>query len=183
MISKWRNWFGGRRGGVFFLLLGIGIIGIFIALELRFPAAAQLQAVTGRVDWTYDSRGAMYFAARTAPQQFVVHVKGDADGRLRAALRSATKLYPVTVRFSPAQVNHPGFLPGDFHVAYGVSVGGKEVTSLGDVRTSYRRDNLVALVMGLVFMLLGAQRLYIYRDESLTSGRAGGGRRASRRLP
>ena len=30
MISKWRNWFGGRRGGVFFLLLGIGIIGIFI---------------------------------------------------------------------------------------------------------------------------------------------------------
>lgn len=183
MISKWRNWFGGRRGGVFFLLLGIGIIGIFIALELRLPNAAQLQTVTGRVDWTYDSRGAMYFAARTTPQQFVVHVKGDADGRLRAALRSATRLYPVTLRFDPKQVNHPGFLPGDFHVAYGVSVGGKEVTSLDQVRSSYRRDNLVALAMGLVFMLLGAQRLYIYRGEALTSDRAGGGKRASRRSP
>lgn len=182
-MGKSSKLFSGRRGGLFFLLLGIGIIGIFIALELRLPNAAQLQAVTGRVDWTYDSRGAMYFAARTTPQQFVVHVKGDPDGRLRAALRSATKLYPVTVRFDPRQTNHPGFLPGQFHVAYGVSVGGKEVTSLSDVRASYRRDNLVALAMGLVFMLLGAQRLYIYRDEPFTASRAGGGRRTSRRWP
>ncbi|KQQ36213.1 hypothetical protein ASF61_08470 [Duganella sp. Leaf126] len=180
-MNTWRNWFGGRRGGFFFLLLGLGIVGVFIALELRFPAAAQLQAVTGRVDWTYDSRDAMYFAARTTPQQFAVHVKSDADGRLRAALRAATRLYPVTVRFAPDQVNHPGFLPGDFHVVYGVSVGGKEVTSLDDVRASYRRDNLVALVLGAAFMLLGVQRLVIYRNEKPNAGRAGGGTRASRR--
>jgi hypothetical protein len=180
-MSKWRTLFAGRRGGMFFLLLGAGLIAVFIALEVRFPAAAQLHTVTGRVDWTYDSRGAMYFATRTTPQQFVVHVKGDGDGRLRAALRSATKLYPVTVRFHPEQVNHPGFLPGDFLVAYGVSVGGKEVTSLADVRASYRRDDLVALVVGLLFIGLGIQRLRIFPKDAPSADRAGGETRASRR--
>ena len=158
------KWFQGRRGAMFFLLLGIGVVGVFLVLEWRFPAAARLETVTGRVDWTYDSRGAMYFATRTTPAQFVVHVKGDSDGRLREALRAATKLYPVTVRFDRSQLNHPGFLPGDFYVAYGVSVGGKEVTALSDVRASYRRDNFVALFMGLVFIAFGLQRFYIFRS-------------------
>ncbi|MET0322974.1 MAG: hypothetical protein ABW069_19800 [Duganella sp.] len=177
------KWFKGRRGGVFFLLLGIGMIAVFIALEWRFPSAAQLETVTGRVDWTYDSRGAMYFAARTDPQQFVIHVKGDADGRLREALRASTRLYPVTVRFDRGQVNHPGFLPGDYYVAYGVSVGGKDVTGLADVRASYRRDDLVALALGVIFILFGVQRLYIYRNEApvVSSAPADGGKRASRR--
>ena len=183
-MSKWRTLFAGRRGGVFFLLLGLGLIAVFVALEIRFPAAAQLHTATGRVDWTYDSRGAMYFATQTTqttPQQFVVHVKGDSDGRLRAALRSATKLYPVTVRYDPDQVNHPGFIPGDFLVAYGVSVGGKDVTSLADVRASYRRDDLVALVIGLLFIGLGIQRLRIFPKDAPSADRAGAGTPASRR--
>jgi hypothetical protein len=180
-MGKWRTLFAGRRGGMFFLLLGMGLIAVFIALEIRFPAAAQLHTVTGRVDWTYDSRGAMYFATQTTPQQFVVHVKGDGDGRLRAALQSATKLYPVTVRYDPEQVNHPGFIPGDFLVAYGISVGGKEVTSLADVRASYRRDDLVALFLGLVFIGLGIQRLRIFRAEPPSADRADDETPASRR--
>ena len=168
-----KQWFAGERGAYFFLLLGIGLILVFAVLEWRFPAAAQLQAATGRVTWNQSTRGALYFAIGEG-RQFVLYAKGDAEGRQREAVLDAV-LYPLTVRYDPRQPSRAGFAPGDFYTVYGIAVGGKEVESLDTVRGSYRRDNLIALVMGLFFAAYGGQRV------RLASGRrAAGGTPASR---
>ena len=72
-------------------------------------------------------------------------------------------LYPVTVKFDPRQSTRPGFVPGYFYITFGVAVGGKAVTAFDDVRAAHRRDNLIALVLGLVFTAFGARRLYLLR--------------------
>ena len=160
-----RKWYQDRRGGYFFLLLGIAMLVVYGALEWRFPAAGKLEAVTGRVSWSYTSMGALYYTVAGDARQFVLLEKGDADGRLRAAVRDATMLYPVTVKFDPGQTTRPGFLPGFFYITFGVAVGGKDVAAFDDVRAAHRRDNLIALALGLAFTALGARRLYLLRGE------------------
>jgi len=157
------KWYQDRRGGYFFLLLGIGLMLVYGALEWRFPAPDRLVAVTGRVTWSYTSMGALYYTVDGDARQFVLLEKGDTDGRMRAAVRDATMLYPVTVRFDPDQTKRPGFLPGFFYITFGVAVGGKDVTAFDDVRAAHRRDNLIALALGLVFTAFGARRLYLLR--------------------
>lgn len=160
-----RKWYQDRRGGYFFLLLGIGLMLVYGALEWRFPTAERLESVTGRVTWSYTSRGALYYTVAGDTRQFALLEKGDGDGRMRAAVRDATMLYPVTVRFDPRQTTRPGFLPGFFYTTFGVAVGGKDVTAFDDVRAAHRRDNLISLVLGLVFTALGIRRLYVLRGE------------------
>ena len=92
-----RNWFADQRGAWFFLLLGLGLIGVFVALELRFPQAGQLETARGRVVWQQDTRGALYFIL-SDHQQFVLNAKGDQDGRQRATIRDGVS-YPITVTF------------------------------------------------------------------------------------
>jgi hypothetical protein len=157
------KWYQGRRGAYFLLLLGIGLLIVYGALEWRLPTADRLASASGRVAWSYTSRGALYFTLDGEARRFVLLEKGDVDGRLRAAVRDATMLYPVTVRFDPLQTSRPGFLPGFFYIAFGVSVGGKDVTSFDDVRRAHRLDNLIALAMGLVFAAVGGRRLYSLR--------------------
>jgi hypothetical protein len=170
-----KQWFAGERGAYFFLLLGIGLIALFVILELRFPAAETLRSASGRVVWSQSTRGALYFAIGDGKSQFVLYAKGDAEGRQREAVLDAV-MYPLTVRYDSARPARSGAAPGDFHTVYGVAVGGKEVASLAAVRGSYRRDNLVALVMGIFFAAYGAQRV------RLASGRrAAGGTPASPR--
>ena len=158
-----RKWYQDRRGGYFFLLLGIGLMLIYGALEWRFPAADRLETVTGRVTWSYTSRGALYYTVNGDARQFALLEKGDSDGRMRAAVRDATMLYPVTVKFDPRQTTRPGFLPGFFYNTFGVAVGGKDVTAFDAVRAAHRRDNLISLLLGLVFTALGIRRLYLLR--------------------
>jgi len=169
-----RNWFADQRGAWFFLLLGLGLIGVFVALELRFPQAGQLETARGRVMWQQDTRGALYFIL-SDHQQFVLNAKGDQDGRQRAAIRDGVS-YPITVTFFRQQKSSPGVVPGDFYTAYGVVVGGKEVASLEEVHSAYRRDDLVALAMGVLAAVAGAWRL-----RTLRVSRVAGGRPASRR--
>lgn len=161
-----RKWYQDRRGGYFFLLLGIGLLAVYGALEWRFPARDRLEALTGRVTWSYASMGALYYTVAGDARQFVLLEKGDPDGRMANAVRDATMLYPVTVRFDPAQTTRPGFLPGFFYITFGVAVGGKDVVAFEDVRAAHRRDNLIALVLGLVFTALGVRRLYLLRGEA-----------------
>jgi hypothetical protein len=161
-----RKWYQDRRGGYFFLLLGICLMLIYGALEWRFPAADRLEAVTGRVTWSYTSMGALYYTVAGDQRRFALLEKGDPDGRMRAHVRDATMLYPVTVKFDPRQTTRPGFLPGYFYITYGVAVGGKDVTAFDAVRAAHRRDNLIALVLGLAFTALGARRLYLLRGEA-----------------
>jgi hypothetical protein len=171
-----KDWFAGERGAYFFLWLGIGLIALFGLLEYRFPKAEQLETARGRVVWQQETRGALYF--RLADQQLVLYAKGDADGKQRAAIRDAT-MYPLTVQFLRAQKTGIGFAPGEFYTAYTVAVGGKQVASLDAVRGDYRRDNFIALAMGIAAVLAGAWRLRAL--GAATSRRAGGGRPASRR--
>ena len=160
-----KNWFAGRRGAYFFLLLGLGLMMVYVALERNFPAAGQLQAATGRVAWTHPAQGGLYFAFAGEPRRFVVYVKGDGDGRLRRAVGDAgAGSYPVTVQLHPGQSASPGFLQGRYYTVYGVSVGGKEVSSLATVQASYRRDNLIALVMGILFAAYGGRLVYNLRN-------------------
>jgi hypothetical protein len=186
------NWFKSRRGAYFFLLLGLGLMVLFGVLEWRFPRAAQLETATGRVTWSQPARGALRFALERG-ERFVLYTKADDDGRLRAALMdaAAAAAYPVTVRFDRAQPAQTSI--GDFYAVYGVAVGGKEVASLDAVRGSYRKDNLIALAMGVVFAAAGALRLYQDRgrvsspaassvvSSAVSSHRAGGGKPAIRR--
>ncbi|MRW84814.1 hypothetical protein GJ698_12050 [Pseudoduganella sp. FT26W] len=171
-----KDWFAGERGAYFFLWLGIGLIALFGVLEYRFPQAPQLETARGRVTWQQETRGALYFTL-SDQQQLVLYAKGDGDGRQRQTIRDAA-LYPVTVKFFRQQKTGIGFAPGVFYTAYGVSVGGKEVASLEQVRRDYRRDNLIALVMGIAAAAAGAWRV---RTLGPSSRRAGGGRPASRR--
>jgi hypothetical protein len=173
-----KDWFAGERGAYFFLWLGIGLIALFGVLEYRFPKAGQLETARGRVTWQQETRGALYFILADT-QQLVLYAKGDEQGRQRAVIRDAA-LYPVTVKFFRQQATGIGFAAGDFHTAYGVAVGGKEVASLEAVRDAYRRDNLIALVMGIAAAVAGAWRLRGVGARA-SSGRAGGGRSASRR--
>jgi hypothetical protein len=170
-----KQWFAGERGAYFFLLLGIGLILLFAALEWRFPAAAQLQTATGRVAWSQPTRGALYFAIGDGTRQFVLYAKGDAGGRQRQAVQDAA-MYPLTVRYDPRQPSRNGAAPGDFHTAYVLSVGGKDVAALDQVRGNYRRDNLIALVMGVLFAAYGGQRV-----RRASARRADGGTPASPR--
>ena len=157
------KWYQGRRGAYFLLLLGMGLLVVYGALEWRLPAADKLQTASGRVSWSYTSRGALYFTLEREARRFVLLEKGDADGRLRAAVRDATMVYPVTVKFDPLQTSRPGYPPGFFYVTFGVAVGGKDVTSLADVHRAHHLDNLIALAMGLVFAGVGGRRLYSLR--------------------
>jgi hypothetical protein len=170
-----KQWLAGERGAYFFLLLGIGLILVYAALEWRFPAADKLETATGRVTWSQSTRGALYFAIGDGRQRFVLYAKGDAEGRQREAVLDAV-MYPLTVRFDRRQPARSGFAPGDFYTAYGIEVGGKEVAGLDAVRGSYRRDNLIALVMGVFFAAYGAQRV-----RRASARRAAGGTPASRR--
>jgi hypothetical protein len=169
-----KQWFAGERGAYFFLLLGIGLILVFAALEWRFPAADRLETATGRVKWSQPARGALYFALGDGKQQFVLYTKGDAEGRQREAVQDAV-MYPLTVRYDRRQPARSGLAPGDFYTAYGIAVGGKDVVSLDAVRSSYRRDNLIALVMGIFFAAYGAQRVRL-----ASARRAAAGKPASR---
>jgi hypothetical protein len=171
-----KDWFAGERGAYFFLWLGIGLIALFGVLEYRFPGQEQLQTARGRVTWQQETRGALYFTL--SDQQLVLYAKGDADGKQRAAIRDAA-MYPITVQFLRAQQTGIGFAPGVFYTAYSVAVGGKQVASLDQVRSDYRRDNAIALVMGIAAIIAGAWRVRALR--ATTSRRAGGGRPASRR--
>jgi hypothetical protein len=170
-----KQWFAGERGAYFFLLLGIGLMGLFAVLEWRFPAADKLQAATGRVTWNQSTRGALYFAIGDGERRFVLYAKGDAEGRQRDAVLDAV-MYPLTVRFDPQRPSRTGLAPGDFLTAYGIAVGGKEMVGLDAVRGSYRRDNLVALMMGVLFAAYGGRRVRL-----VSAARAGGGKPASRR--
>jgi hypothetical protein len=172
-----KDWFAGERGAYFFLWLGIGLIALFGVLEYRFPPQEQLETARGRVTWQQETRGALYFKL-SDQQQLVLYAKGDADGKQRAAIRDAT-MYPVTVQFLRAQQTGIGFAPGAFYTAYTVAVGGKQAASLDEVRSAYRRDNAIALVMGIAAAIAGAWRLRSL--GTATSRRAGGGRPASRR--
>jgi hypothetical protein len=172
-----KDWLAGERGAYFFLWLGIGLIVLFGVLEYRFPAAAQLEPARGRVTWQQETRGALYFIL-SDKQQLVLYAKGDADGKQRAAIRDA-QMYPISVSFLRAQKTGIGFAPGDFYTAYVVVVGGKQVASLQEVRSAYRRDNLIALVMGIAAATAGAWRVRSLGGAS--ARRAGGGRPASRR--
>jgi len=170
-----KPWFAGERGAYFFLLLGIGLIGLFALLEWRLPAAGQLQTATGRVTWSQSTRDALYFALGDGEPRFVLHAKGDPEGRQRAAVLDAV-MYPLSVRFDPRRPSRTGLAPGDFHTAYGIAVGGKDAVGLDAVLSSYRRDNLVALAMGVLFAAYGGGRV-----RRVSAARAGGGRPASRR--
>jgi hypothetical protein len=179
------NWFKSRHGAYFFLLLGFGLMMLFGVLEFRFPRAEQLESATGRVTWNQPARGALQFALERG-ERFVLYAKGDGDGRMRAALLDAATAaaYPVSIKFDQAQLAKTSI--GDFHAVYGVAVGGKEVASLDEVRGSYRKDNLIALAMGVVFAAAGALRLYQDRGRAISnpaasSRRAGGGKPAIRR--
>ena len=169
-----KPWFAGERGAYFFLLLGIGLIGLFALLEWRLPAAGQLQTATGRVTWSQSTRDALYFALGDQ-RRFVLHAKGDPEGRQRAAVLDAV-MYPLTVRFDPRRPSRSGYAPGDFYTAYGIAVGGKEVAVLDAVRGSYRRDNLLALGAGIFLAASGALRL-----RGASGRRVAGGTPASRR--
>lgn len=173
---KMKDWFADRRGAHFFLWLGIGLIALFGVLEYRFPSAAQLATARGRVVWQQETRGALYFILADK-QQLVLYAKGDPDGRQRAALRDGA-MYPVAVQFLRQQPARTGFAPGEFYTAYVLAVGGKEAASLAQVRSAYRRDNLIALAMGVAAAAAGAWRLRTFRPSA---PRAGGGRPASRR--
>jgi hypothetical protein len=165
--NKMKNWFAGRRGAYFFLLLGIGLMMVYVALERNFPDAGQLQTATGRVALLHPAQGGLYFALAGEPRQFVVYVKGDSDGRLRQAIGDAEAgSYPLTVLLHPGQSASPGFLQGRYYTVYGVSVGGKDVSSLAAVQGSYRRDNLIALVLGLLFAAYGGRLVYNLRNAA-----------------
>jgi hypothetical protein len=169
------KWFAGERGAYFFLWLGIGLIALFGVLEYRFPQAAQLEQARGRVVWQQETRGALYFIL-SDQQQLVLYTKGDASGRQRQTIRDAA-MYPVAVTFLRQQKTGIGFAPGDFSTAYGVAVGGKQVATLEQVRADYRRDNLVALLMGIAAAAAGAWRVRSLRPSTR---RADGGKPASR---
>ncbi|SDF60350.1 MULTISPECIES: hypothetical protein [unclassified Duganella] len=171
-----KDWFAGERGAYFFLWLGIGLIALFGVLEYRFPQAQQLETARGRVVWQQETRGALYFVL-SDKQQLVLNAKGDIDGRQRQTIRDA-QMYPVSVQFLRAQKTAIGFAPGAFYAAYGVAVGGKTVLSLDEVRSAYRRDNLIALAMGVAAAVAGAWRV---RSFSPGRRRAGDGKPASRR--
>jgi hypothetical protein len=170
-----KQWFAGERGAYFFLLLGIGLIGMFAVLEWRFPAADQLQTASGRMTWNQSTRGALYFAIGDGQRRFVLYTKGDPEGRQREAVLDAV-MYPLTVRFDPSRPSRTGLAPGEFHTAYGIAVGGKDVVGLDAVRGSYRRDNLVALVMGVFFAAYGGRRVRL-----VSAARAAGGKPPGRR--
>lgn len=172
-----KDWFAGERGAYFFLWLGIGLVALFGVLEYRFPKAQQLETARGRVTWQQETRGALYFRL-SDQQQLVLYAKGDADGKQRATIRDAV-MYPVSVQFLRAQQTGIGFAPGVFYTAYGVAVGGKPVAELDQVRSDYRRDNLIALAMGMAAVIAGAWRLRALGAS--ISRRAGDGRPASRR--
>ena len=170
------NWFADQRGAYFFLLLGVGLMMVFGALEFSFPRTEQLEVARGRVVWQQETRGALYFIL-SDKQQLVLYAKGDANGHQREAVRDGAS-YPITVKFFRQHKTGIGFAPGEFYTAYGVAVGGKDAVSIDDVRSAYRRDNLVALVMGIAAVAAGAWRLKSLRPSSR---RAAGGRPASRR--
>jgi hypothetical protein len=172
-----KDWFAGERGAYFFLWLGIALIALFGVLEYRFPKPEQLETARGRVTWQQETRGALYFTL-SDQQQLVLYAKGDADGKQRAAIRDGA-MYPVSVQFFRQQQTGIGFQPGPFFTAYGIAVGGKPVASLEQVRSDYRRDNAIALVMGIAAVVAGAWRVRALGAS--TSRRAGGGRPASRR--
>ena len=160
-----KNWFAGRRGAYFFLLLGIGLMMLYVALERNFPRAGQLEATTGRIAWTHPAQGGLYFGLAGESRRFVLYFKGDGDGRQRrAVLDAGAGTYPLTIRLHPSQTATPMFLPGRYYTVYGVSVGGKEVSSLATVRGSYRRDNLIALVAGILFAAYGGRLAYNLRN-------------------
>lgn len=174
-----KDWFAGERGAYFFLWLGVGLMALFGVLEYRFPKPEQLETARGRVVWQQETRGALYFIL-SDKQQLVLYAKGDADGRQRATIRDGA-MYPISVRFFRQQQTGIGFAPGDFYTVYGVAVGGKETATLAEVRGAYRRDNLIALAMGVAAVLAGAFRLRGLRASRPSARRAGGGRPASRR--
>ncbi len=171
-----KDWFAGERGAYFFLWLGVGLMALFGVLEYRFPKPEQLETARGRVVWQQETRGALYFIL-SDQQQLVLYAKGDADGRQRATIRDGA-MYPISVQFFRRQKTGIGFAPGDFYTAYLVTVGGKEVVPLAAVRSAYRRDNLIALLMGIAATIAGAWRV---RASRPSARRAGGGRPASRR--
>ncbi|WP_205746648.1 hypothetical protein [Duganella callida] len=170
------KWFADQRGAYFFLLLGIALVLVFALLEYRLPRAAELETARGRVVWQRETRAAIYFTLADQ-QRFVLYTKGDPDNRQRAVVRDA-EMYPLAVRFLRRQSVAAGYAPGPFYAVYGVAVGGKEVASFAQVRAAWQRDNLVALVLGLLFAAAGAYRL---RLLGTSLSRADGGTPASRR--
>ena len=154
-----RYWLASERGAHFVLLLGIGLVLLFAVLEWRFPAAAQLETASGRIEWERSTFDSYYFGLQGEQRMFVLYRKGDPEQKIQAALHDALA-YPAQVSFDPQQRGGAALLSGQFYPVYMVSVGGKPVVPLETVRSYYRHDNLVALGLGLLFMLAGGWRTY-----------------------
>ncbi|MFC0168498.1 hypothetical protein ACFFKC_10435 [Pseudoduganella danionis] len=154
-----RYWLASERGAHFVLLLGIGLVLLFAVLEWRFPSEQQLQTASGRLEWERSTIDSYYFGLQGEERMFVLYRKGDPEQKLQAALHDAVA-YPARVSFDPQQRGGAMLLSGQFYPVYGVSVGGKPVLPLETVRGYYRHDNLVALGLGLLFLLAGGWRSY-----------------------
>lgn len=154
-----RYWLASERGAHFVLLLGIGLVLLFAVLEWRFPSEQQLHSVSGRLEWERSTLDSYYFGLQGDERMFVLYRKGDPEQKLQAALHDAVA-YPARVFYDPQQRGGSLLLAGRFYPVYEVRIGGKPVLSLAAVRSYYRDDNLVALGLGLLFMLAGGWRTY-----------------------
>jgi hypothetical protein len=121
---------------------------------MAFPSEQQLQTASGRLS----GNAALSIAITSACRAKSACSCCTAEQKLQAAADAVA--YPARVSFDPQQRGGAMLLSGQFYPVYGVSVGGKPVLPLETVRGYYRHDNLVALGLGLLFLLAGGWRSY-----------------------
>jgi hypothetical protein len=155
-----------RRGAYFTLLLGIGLIGLYLRTEWSGPRAEKMETVSGRVLWNYERRNELYFSIDGKPSHFVVYAKADAGARMRAAVRDANNAYSVRVTFDPKGLGRSGYVPGEVYAAYGIAVGGKDVVGFDQARSSISRDNLILLGFGILVAVSGVFQIYTLRKAA-----------------
>ena len=161
LISAWqqtKSWQERTPGALLCLVFGIVLTCGYFVSERSFPSEADLAETTGRVLWVKPYRSSLYFGLSGSPSRFVQYSKGDSTGEMRAAIRQSVG-NEVTIKYLVGEGSEPTFLEGTYQPVYGVRVAGSDIKSLVEVHGSYHSDNLIALLLGVPFALLGVTRL------------------------
>jgi hypothetical protein len=159
-----RHWAEGRIGAWLLVVFGVALSFGYYYAEAQFPKQAALAAATGTVAWAKPYRSSLYFALAGNPLQFVYDSKSGALEDVAEAMRRSQGV-PVTFHYLAMAPRELIFLDGRFYPVFEVSLPGRELRTLDQVRGSHHRDNLVALYIGMPLGTFGAARLVWLRRQ------------------
>lgn len=151
------HWTQSWPGVVVFLLFGGFVLWIAVPMEVPPTSSDEVSEAIGHADSVRSLRGGVYFRLKEPNLSFVHHSKARNLGLVTSELtRPSHEL--IKVKYRNVEPTRPLFLSGDYYTVLAIRTSNRDILSEADIRNGSARDNLVGVVVGGVFLVLGFGR-------------------------